>query len=125
MGTGASQVSDDVAKANSGAKFIGRGRQTLFGRNYDNTIDDQDNGIGFFRDPSTGRPYDTRNPALVGASLNTGLFNGTIGDRYDKNIQAAVSQGKYKVKVITDDGRLRAPARKWSDSAGLKMDSFC
>src|SRR5271165_6523079 len=84
--------------------YTGRGRQTVFGLNYDGSLDQQDNGQGFFADPTTGKPYNTRNPALVGASLNTGLFNGTIGDRYDPNIQAAVSRGDYRVKIIKDNG---------------------
>jgi hypothetical protein len=99
-------VADQQAQqANPGSQFIARGRQTIFGRNYDDSVDQQDNGIGFFRDPVTGRPYDTRNPNLVGASLNVGIFNGTIGNRYDKNIQAAVSKGNYKVQVTTDAGK--------------------
>lgn len=103
--SGPAVADPDAQKANPGSQFIARGRQTVFGLNYDGSIDKGDNGIGFFRDPVTGRPYDTQNPNLVGASLNVGIFNGTIGNRYDKNIQAAVSKGQYKVQVTTDDGK--------------------
>jgi hypothetical protein len=103
--SGPAVVDQQAQQANPGSQFIARGRQTIFGLEYNGNDDPQDNGIGFFRDPVTGRPYDTRNPNLVGASLNVGLFNGTIGNRYDKGIQAAVSKGQYKVQVTTDDGK--------------------
>ena len=49
--------------------FSVTGRATMFGLNYDGSIDQSDNGIGFFKDPTTGRSYNTRNEGLVGCSL--------------------------------------------------------
>lgn len=103
--SGPAVVDPQIQQQNPGAQFIARGRQTVFGLNYDGSLDQGDTGVGFFRDPVTNRPYDTRDSRLVGASLNTGIFNGTIGNRFDKNIQAAVSKGQYKVQVTTDDGK--------------------
>ena len=45
------------------------GRATMFGLNWDGSTDTSDNGMGFFTDPSTGRPYNTRNRELAGCSL--------------------------------------------------------
>jgi hypothetical protein len=45
------------------------GQATMFGLNWDGTIDQYDNGIGFFADPKTGMPYVTRSTTLVGVSL--------------------------------------------------------
>jgi hypothetical protein len=49
--------------------FSVTGRATMFGLNYDGSRDQSDNGIGFFRDHTTGRPYNTRDEGLVGCSL--------------------------------------------------------
>ena len=45
------------------------GQATMFGLNWDGTIDQYDNGVGFFTDPKTGMPYETRSTTLVGVSL--------------------------------------------------------
>jgi hypothetical protein len=45
------------------------GEATLFGINYDGSVDGGDNGQGFFKDPSTGQPYQTRSKTLAGVSL--------------------------------------------------------
>jgi hypothetical protein len=49
--------------------FSVTGRATMFGLNYDGSIDRSDNGRGFFRDHTTGTSYNTRDEALVGCSL--------------------------------------------------------
>ena len=49
--------------------FSVTGRATMFGLNYNGTFDQSDNGIGFFKDPTTGKSYNTRNEGLVGCSL--------------------------------------------------------
>lgn len=49
--------------------FSVTGRATMFGLNYDGSIDQSDNGVGFFRDPTTNKSYNTRNQGLVGCSL--------------------------------------------------------
>jgi len=49
--------------------FSVTGRATMFGLNYDGSHDPEDDGIGFFTDPATGRSYNTRNEALAGCSL--------------------------------------------------------
>ena len=45
------------------------GRATMFGLDWGGSVDEFDNGIGFFINPATGQPYDTRNKGLVGCSL--------------------------------------------------------
>jgi hypothetical protein len=45
------------------------GTATMFGLNWDKSPDKTDNGIGFFTDLLTGKPYLTRDPLLVGCSL--------------------------------------------------------
>lgn len=42
---------------------------TVFGLNYDGSVDQADNGSGFFDDPATIKPYNTRDKTLVGCSL--------------------------------------------------------
>jgi hypothetical protein len=92
-------------KPSNGLITSATGRSTVFGLNYDGSTDAQDNGQGFFTDPSTGKPYDTRNPNLVGFSLPISVVNSTIGNRWDPNTQAAISQGKYKVQVTGPNGK--------------------
>jgi hypothetical protein len=45
------------------------GRATMFGLNWDGTIDGSDNGIGFFTVPGTTTNYNTRDTQIVGCSL--------------------------------------------------------
>ena len=45
------------------------GDATIFGLNYDGSVDSGDNGQGFFKDPATGQAYQTRSKTLAGASL--------------------------------------------------------
>jgi hypothetical protein len=49
--------------------FSVTGRATMFGLNYNGSIDTGDNGMGFFMDPGTGKTYNTRMQALRGCSL--------------------------------------------------------
>jgi hypothetical protein len=49
--------------------YSATGEATLFGLNYDGSQDTGDNGQGFFKDPKTGQPYNTRSETLAGASL--------------------------------------------------------
>ena len=55
------------------------GRATIFGLNYDGSNDPGDNRIGFFTDPSTGKPYDTGVKALIGASLPREILMSSFG----------------------------------------------
>jgi hypothetical protein len=45
------------------------GSGTMFGLDWNGSIDVLDNGEGFFSDPSTGKPYNTRSKTLEGVSL--------------------------------------------------------
>jgi hypothetical protein len=51
----------------------------MFGLNWNGSIDAGDNGEGFFTDPSTGKPYATRNETLVGCSLPREVMLSTFG----------------------------------------------
>jgi hypothetical protein len=99
----------NTAKANqnpsNGSITSATGRSTAFGLNYNGSVDEQDNGQGFFVDPSTGKPYNTRDPKLVGFSLPISVVNQSIGNRWDPQVQARISSGEYKVKATTPDGK--------------------
>jgi hypothetical protein len=45
------------------------GSGTMFGLDWNGSIDVLDNGQGFFIDPATGKPYNTQNKTLEGVSL--------------------------------------------------------
>ena len=45
------------------------GGGTMFGLDWHGSIDAMDNGEGFFIDPATGKPYNTRDKTLEGVSL--------------------------------------------------------
>lgn len=50
---------------------------TIFGLNYNGSIDGGDNGQGAFTDLSTGKPYNTRNKSLVGVSIPIPFYHKT------------------------------------------------
>jgi hypothetical protein len=99
----------NTAKTNqnpsNGSITSATGRSTVFGLNYDGSTDAQDNGQGYFTDPTTGKPYNTRDPKLVGFSLPISVVNQSIGNRWDPQVQARISSGEYKVKATTPDGK--------------------
>jgi hypothetical protein len=75
-------------------KFFVNTLATIFGLNYDGSIDAGDNGEGAFVDLSTAEPYSTRDPKLVGCSIPIPMFREMLGG--DKQ---AVSAGKFKVWI--------------------------
>jgi hypothetical protein len=83
------------------------GRATWFGLNPDGSTDTQDNGQGAFIDKRTGKPYDTRDPRLVGVALPFRTLNSIFGDDYRTNpeVKAAIESGQYYVEVIGPDGQ--------------------
>jgi hypothetical protein len=60
--------------------------------------DPGDNGIGFFTDPATGKPYDTNNKFIVGISLPREVLMSTFG--------------------VSDDWRTQATLAVWEQYAG-------
>jgi hypothetical protein len=83
------------------------GNATTFGLNYDGTRDYEDNGIGFYHDPVTGRPYNTRDPALVGASVNKADLIAYFGNSVlepDSAISRMISRGEIQVQIARADG---------------------
>ncbi len=106
---------------------------TIFGLNYDGSIDTEDNGQGAFIDPATGKPYDTRNKSLVGCAIPAQILWPTIGVR-DKDsiskrefvaIVSSTKTGKAVTAPIVDLGPgqggnlLRNPDRFFDCTYGL------
>jgi len=52
---------------------------TMFGLTWKGLVDPSDNGEGFFTDPASGKPYDTRINTLVGCSLPREVMLSTFG----------------------------------------------
>lgn len=106
---------------------------TIFGLNYDGSIDPEDNGQGAFTDHATGKPYDTRNKSLVGCAIPPQILWPTIGVR-DKDsiskrefvaIVTSQKTGKQVTAPIVDLGPgqggnlLRNPDRFFDCTYGL------
>jgi hypothetical protein len=74
---------------------------TMFGLNWNGTIDQSDNGEGFFIDPATKKPFETRDQKLVGASLPREVMLSTFGisdDWRSKNITEVWLENAAKVQ---------------------------
>jgi hypothetical protein len=92
-------VTPDVPPPKSSPVFVSSVTclATIFGLNYDGSIDASDNGEGAFKDPATGKPYNTRIKELVGCSIPEQILFATTGSKdYE-----GVSTGKYKVNVAS------------------------
>ena len=50
---------------------------TIFGLNYDGSIDRGDNGVGAFENPKTGRLYRTANESIIGVSIPIPFYEET------------------------------------------------
>jgi hypothetical protein len=75
------------------------GKSTVFGLNYDGSVDREDNGRGAFG-------YNTRDPLLVGVALPINMVKRTLKDYVtDPKVFKDIQDGKYKVRVTTEDGR--------------------
>jgi len=84
--------------ADSGVLFDGYALSSIFGLNYDRSVDTQDNGKGAFG-------ANTRDPNLKGVSLPEKFIREHIGDTTDPTVRAAITSGEYQVKVTTASGR--------------------
>jgi len=74
---------------------------TMFGLNWNGTIDQSDNGEGFFTDPATKKPFGTRDQKLVGASLPREVMLSTFGisdDWRSKSITEVWQENTAKVR---------------------------
>jgi hypothetical protein len=73
------------------------GRATIFGLEWSGAKDSQDNGEGFFKDTSTGKPYNTQDKKLQGVSLPREVMLSTFG--------------------ISDEWRTRSISVVWKEKA--------
>lgn len=78
------------------------GRSTIFGLNYDGTIDTGDNGQGYFG-------YNTRDHSLVGVSLPIPVIDHSIGNHKDPDIIRSIKKKKFTVHVMHRDIGITAP----------------
>jgi hypothetical protein len=68
------------------------GRSTIFGLNYNGSIDKGDNGLGYFG-------YNTRDKSLIGVSLPIPVIDESIGSHKLASVMEEIKTGKYKVRV--------------------------
>jgi len=71
---------------------------SVFGLNYDGSIDTQDKGKGAWG-------ANTRDPSLKGVSLPEDVIRKNIGDPKDPATRSAINSGNYQVEVTTGQGR--------------------
>lgn len=84
--------------------FSVTGRATCFGFE-----DKGDNGIGFFNDPATGKPYETNNKTIVGVAIPEEVLMSTLGllGKWAQNAEAVQkwhADNSPKVKVWSAKG---------------------
>lgn len=86
---------------------------TMFGLNWNGSVDAGDNGVGNFIDHATGQPYNTRNHTLTGVSLPREImmstflgFDGWKGENiteiwksHEKAVQAFIENNSPSVYV--------------------------
>jgi hypothetical protein len=83
------------------------GHATTFGLNYDGSLDLKDNGRGFYHNPQTGQPYNTRDPSLVGASVPTADLVAAFGRsaaNEDSALSELISRGDIQVQIALPNG---------------------
>ena len=78
------------------------GRSTIFGLNYDGSIDKGDNGEGYFG-------YNTRDHSLVGVSLPIPVIDHSIGNHKDPRIIHYIKEKSFTVHVTHKDASIIAP----------------
>ena len=82
-----------------------QGIATIFGLDYDGKPDKEDNGLGFFNNPKTGRPYNTKDESLMGCSIPIPIIDKSIGAHYAKDVRDAISNGEFVVWVTNRSGK--------------------
>jgi hypothetical protein len=83
------------------------GNATTFGLNYDGTRDFGDNGVGFYNNPVTGRPYNTRDPNLIGASVPASDLVASFGQEAtnpNSALSRMIGRGDIQVQVAQPNG---------------------
>ena len=73
------------------------GCATIFGLNWDGSVDTADNGRGFY-------DYNTRDASLIGVSLPASVIDKTIGMHDDPKIFVQIKSLAYVVKVMSQSG---------------------
>jgi len=78
------------------------GRSTIFGLNYNGSIDRTDNGEGYFG-------YNTRDKSLIGVSLPIPVVDQSIGNHRLQSVVKSIKNKEYTVHVIYGDKSIIAP----------------
>ncbi len=112
-GSSATNIAAAVGKAAAQGVVEGLAstRASVFGLNMDGSRDKLDNQTGAFRDPLTGRSFNTGDPGLAGAALPVSVTGGDPGFVFVKN------GAKYDIVPVVDKG----PA-DWKVAQGVGLD---
>ena len=82
-----------------------QGIATIFGLDYDGKADRGDNGLGFFTDPGTNKPYDTTDKTLMGCSLPIPVIDKSIGLHSHPDVRQAISNQEFTVWITARNNR--------------------